>query len=203
MAWTIAPCLVVLRDEVNARWPDRDTASDGFIGDAAHAATPSDHNPNGYGVVCAFDITHDPAHGCDIAALYDFLRAHPHPDQKYIIANGRIASRQYQWTDRPYTKDPHTSHIHVSVGVGTDGQSAPGTYNNTASWLTGFGTAPTEDDVTKDEHDALFEIRNAVVASWAANDSLVKQIAALEKKVDSLQALSAGELPVSGTLKIG
>jgi len=47
---------VKLRDQVNRRWPRRDKASDGWIGDRAHSERISDHNPNKAGVVHAIDI---------------------------------------------------------------------------------------------------------------------------------------------------
>lgn len=159
MAWRPAPAILTFLAEVNALAPHRNKASDGIIGDAAHAASASDHNPNVEGVVCAIDITHDPANGVDIAVLYEYLRTHPHPNQKYIIANGRIASRAYDWRDRPYFGDPHTNHLHTSVGVGTDGHSAPGTYNDTSPWLVGFGgnqTVPQHPPVSSEEDMPAF-----------------------------------------------
>jgi hypothetical protein len=138
MAWRIAKSLAVLRSEVDRRWPNRSKASDGVIGDAAHAASASDHNPNGSGVVCAFDITHDP-NGPDGAYLSELLRTMRHPDLKYVIWNGRMFSSYvragygpFEW--RPYTgADPHTNHIHVSVGRGSDGQSQP-PYDDVTPW---------------------------------------------------------------------
>ena len=49
---------VTLRDQIDRRWPKRDKASDGWIGDAAHLArgSASDHTPNKAGVVHAIDI---------------------------------------------------------------------------------------------------------------------------------------------------
>lgn len=66
MSWRLAPALVTLRDEINKRFPNRSTISDGTIGDAAHASRDSDHNPwvidtDGVGVVTAIDITEDDA----------------------------------------------------------------------------------------------------------------------------------------------
>ena len=46
---------VRLRDQIDRRWPNRHKRSDGWIGDAAHAARKSDHNPID-GVVFALDI---------------------------------------------------------------------------------------------------------------------------------------------------
>lgn len=141
MIWRLAHSLTVLRDEVNAAVPNRSKASDGTIGDPRHQGTGSDHNPNSEGVVCALDITHDPAGGMDAHALADHLRSHRHPQLKYIISDWRIASSRNDWTWRTYTGvNGHSSHIHVSVGVGPSGQSAPGTYDSTASW--GVATAP-------------------------------------------------------------
>ena len=72
MSYRIAKSLGLLAATVNAAAPNRSKASDGWIGDASHAARKSDHNPNRTpgdgipdGVVCALDITHDPANGCD------------------------------------------------------------------------------------------------------------------------------------------
>jgi hypothetical protein len=51
-----------LFSQINRRWPKRSKASDGWVGDASHAAGPSDHNPcwtctgDRYGVVRAVDI---------------------------------------------------------------------------------------------------------------------------------------------------
>lgn len=58
---------VTLRDQVNKRWPSRDKASDGWIGDAAHAARDgwgtngrgSYHNPDPNGIVHAIDLDED------------------------------------------------------------------------------------------------------------------------------------------------
>lgn len=154
MAWEIAPSLKVLRDQINKAYPKRNKASDGVIGDAAHAKTASDHNPNAQGVVCAFDITHDPSNGFDADKFAETQRKNPHPNLKYMVWNKRICSRKYGWTWRP--SSGHTSHIHVSVGVGSDGKSAPGTYENTTSW--NIGENMSADKLTKDE---VIEIHNA------------------------------------------
>lgn len=157
--YRIAVSLDVLRRECNARAPQRDTASDGWIGDLAHAATWSDHNPNAAGVVCALDITHDPAAGADCNNWSELWRLHPHPDVKYVIWAGRIWSAYPHgdtppFTWRPYTgADPHTSHVHVSVGVGPDGRSVP-PYDDQVSWFDIYRsptTAPPVDNPTGED----------------------------------------------------
>lgn len=158
-AWRPAKSLVVLREQANTLWPDRSKASDGLIGDTAHAATASDHNPNQDGVVCAFDLTHDPASGCNCDAISESIRLHPHPDLKYMIWNGRI-TRAYdkpgipKFTWSKYTgADPHTNHVHVSVGVGPDGHSVQ-PYDDEMPWnivsaqsIPATVPEPTEDDM--------------------------------------------------------
>jgi hypothetical protein len=138
----IANSLARLRDQINAKAPNRNKASDGWIGDAAHAASASDHNPNSAGVVTALDITNDPASGIDIHAIADRLRINRHPDLKYIISNSRIAGAWTGWNWTPYYgSNPHNKHAHFSVGRGNDGQSQP-PYDDTNDWAIGGGSAP-------------------------------------------------------------
>jgi peptidoglycan hydrolase-like protein with peptidoglycan-binding domain len=59
MSWRVAGALLELRSEIDTRWPNRDRSSDGSIGDASHAASKSDHNPNPAGVVRAIDVDAD------------------------------------------------------------------------------------------------------------------------------------------------
>lgn len=140
MAWDLAPSLKTLRTQVNKAFPNRSKKSDGTIGDTAHASRASDHNPNSEGIVCAFDITHDPANGADCHVMFEAIRKNPHPNCKYIIFDGKIASRKLWWIKRP--KSGHTQHMHVSVGVGNDGKSKPGTYNDTSLWDIGSKPEP-------------------------------------------------------------
>lgn len=111
MTYYLAPSLVTLRNQVNALHPERDKSSDGWIGDARHQASRSDHNPDysAGGVVRALDIDKD---GIDLdrllAGLLDDART------AYVIWNRRIWTRAAGW--RTYTgSNPHTSHVHVSL----------------------------------------------------------------------------------------
>ena len=141
--WRLAKSLVILRNEINKKAPNRRKDYDGTIGDTSHAARASRHNPNSQHVVCAMDITHDPAHGMDTYALSDFLRTHPHKDLEYVISNKRIASRTSGWTSRKYTgSSPHSGHIHIAVGRGPDSNpTVP--YDDTNSW--GISSTPIPD----------------------------------------------------------
>jgi hypothetical protein len=119
--WRVAKSLDRLLAQVNLLAPDRNTASDGTIGDASHQTRDSDHNPwvrdGSIGVVTARDITNDPKHGCSAQQIADSIVASKDPRVKYIIWNKRICSsvvRPWKW--RPYKgKNPHTKHMHISV----------------------------------------------------------------------------------------
>jgi len=124
-SWRVARSLLALRRQVDARAPRRSKASDGTIGDAAHASRSSDHNPwvrdGAMGVVTAMDVTHDPANGCDAGALAESILASQDVRVKYVIWNRRIAS-SYEtggvaaWIWRPYSgTNPHNKHVHISV----------------------------------------------------------------------------------------
>lgn len=117
MAYRIAKSLDVLRNQVNLNYPSRSKVSDGWIGDTAHAARASDHNPDVNGVVKALDITHDPAHGVDTWKMAETLRLHKDPRISYVISNGRIFSSTVSpWQWRTYTgSNAHAHHMHVSV----------------------------------------------------------------------------------------
>lgn len=143
MAWRPAQSLVVLKSQLDAAYPG--WLFLGFIGDAAHASVPSDHNPNAAGVVCALDI--GPGGGLAIHELANNLLSVRHPDLKYIISNYRIAGAFTGWSwTAYYGADPHDTHIHVSVGVGPDGQSTP-PYDDTNEWNVGGEMKPEKGDV--------------------------------------------------------
>ena len=105
-SYHLAPSLKTLRDEINSRWPGRDRTSDGWIGDAAHSARASDHNPNGRRSVNAIDVDHD---GIDCKALVSLLVKDPRVN--YVIHDGKIYSRVRGFKG----SNPHTKHVHVSI----------------------------------------------------------------------------------------
>lgn len=144
MSYYLAPSLVALRDEVNARWPNRDKGSDGWIGDTSHSARASDHNPDWDfgGVVRAIDIDKD---GIDVQAVLDATIGDPRV--WYVIFNRRIYSRTYGWTSRAYTgANPHDKHIHVSIAHTRAAET------DRSPWLT---AAPQEDEMTPEDRKWL------------------------------------------------
>lgn len=115
--WRLANSLITLRNQLNGMFPARSKASDGAIGDQAHAARKSEHNPNAAGVVRAIDVTHDPKNGVDCHELAKALCTSKDNRVLYIIWNGRITvqgTNLQKW--KPYPgKNAHTHHLHISV----------------------------------------------------------------------------------------
>jgi hypothetical protein len=117
------------------------------------------------------DITNDPSSGPDIEYLASTILAHPQRDAKYIIWNRKIASKTQGWVTRAYTGiDPHTSHIHVSVGVGPDGRSVQ-PYDDTDPWLT---AAPAPGPTTGEE-DVLHLVKGDKSNEWWLTDWVTKR----------------------------
>lgn len=112
----LAGSLVNLFAEIDARWPNRGKGSDGWIGDRAHQARRSDHNPDSRGIVHAIDITRSPW-TADIIIAACIRDDRP---TSYVIHNRLIWTRSRNWEARRYTgSNPHTGHIHVSIQHGT------------------------------------------------------------------------------------
>ena len=130
----LAKSLETLRKEIDELAPKRSKRSDGWIGDSAHQARASRHNPNDQGVVTALDVTDDPKGGCPIHEIANRVRQNPHAELAYIISNRRIAGRSTGWRWHRYTgSNPHAVHAHFAVGEGPDSDPrAP--YDSTRSW---------------------------------------------------------------------
>lgn len=196
MSWRAAHSLIVLRDQINAAYPNRNKASDGIIGDAAHQASYSDHNPDQYGIVRALDITHDPSHGCDIDMLTDRLQASRDSRISYLIANRLImsgAAGPSPWVWRNYDgDDPHTNHFHLSVVSDSRADS-------TNSWNINLGTGGTEvasgdaDFVAANVStvDANGTVTGNVCGAHTALTNIWSEVIKSHKDVDALLARGA------------
>lgn len=113
-----ALCIEKARIDLNVLFPNRDKASDGGIGDAAHRDRKSDHNPNRYDVFIARDFDRD---GLPMDLLMEHVRTlgsdnAPWMRGGYVIWNRRIAGTHTGWGWRRYGgSNPHTQHGHISV----------------------------------------------------------------------------------------
>lgn len=107
---TPAPACRKALADATLRWPNRNKASDGIMGDAAHATRKSDHNLGN-----AFDLTHDPRNGVDCAALTQSVTEDSRVT--YVIFAGMIFKRykpELGW--RKYAgPNAHFKHMHVSI----------------------------------------------------------------------------------------
>lgn len=185
------------------------------LGDEVHAISPlttiyyyddtreldSDHDANRYGVVCACDIMQ--GHGLDLGRLAQVIVDRRHPECKYVIYNKRIASRKTNWQWVAYSgASDHTDHIHVSVGVGSDGHSEP-PYDSTASWLEDLMALDGKDVAQTLVKTAVFPYdkpTQSLGTTWLATFNDVRTLVAYaeaEKARDAvmlaaIQALSGG-----------
>jgi hypothetical protein len=161
--WELAPCLVVLFHEFNIIAPNRDHASDGSIGDAAHQQTNSDHNPDKNGIVHAVDVDNTLNAPFTMESCIQNLVNECRKDNsvgldrgrlKYIIYNRRIWSVSNNWAQENYTgPSPHTEHAHFSC------EYDPKYANDTRSWglVDSFG----KDDLPMNQNEFNTLLANA------------------------------------------
>ena len=120
MKYKLCKAGIQLREQFDDTYPDRDRASDGWIGDARHQSRVSDHVPNAEGIVRAIDIDRDLS-GKKKPDLMPYLanqiRHAAKSDKRiaYIIFAGKIASPRMGWRWRKYSGiNPHDHHCHIS-----------------------------------------------------------------------------------------
>jgi hypothetical protein len=168
----LAASLVTLRSEVNNRWPERSKVSDGWLGDTAHQARVSDHNPDANGCVHAIDVT---AAGIDPMWLVRLLIADDHKRVRYVIFNRKIYQRDRGWVARDYTgSNPHTHHVHVSIEHTVHAET------DTHEWMDDM---PSADDVADAvwNRDLVPDGEDPKNPTWRAKNSLARVKARVEE----------------------
>lgn len=171
-SWYVAPALLQWRKETDALWPERNKASDGFLGDAAHSARDSQHNPNDRGSVNACDtgiIGIDPYRLVNVAIK----------DSRtwYVIYNHTIWSRTNNFRPQKYNGvNGHEHHVHVSILTSVTAE------NDTRPWGFAPTAAPTavsskDEIVTKDEVQAIADaILNKKVTANGVTDTVLNHL---------------------------
>lgn len=183
MAWRLNTALTNWRAAVDRAYPNRDRASDGTIGDAAHAAGTSDHNEDPDGTVDAWDMDVDLRSGNDAAAIEALKRAfQAHPAARYWIHNRQIAHRNNGWRREAYAgANPHDKHVHWNSNEATEDSTAP--------WILEDDMTPQELLGTKVASPALGD---RTVADWLkGGQSAANKVDALASKVDALAQVVA------------
>jgi hypothetical protein len=115
----LSKALIQLREQVDDAFSKRDRKSDGWIGDARHSNSQSDHNPDHDGWVRALDLDADLNRDPEtMGKLVNQIRKRARRDGRlnYIIYNGKIASKKSLWLWKAYKGlNPHRSHAHFSA----------------------------------------------------------------------------------------
>lgn len=130
--------LVLLRKEIDNRWPNRDRRTDGWL------AWPSQrisygHNPDGKGAVHAIDVDKD---GISPSWIINNIRSGG-GILWYIIWNRTIWSNTRGFRPIAYTgRNPHTDHMHIEVYRTATAENYRGTWNIWPGATSAVGQAP-------------------------------------------------------------
>lgn len=183
MSCVPAPACKAVLFQANALAPSRSTLSDGICASPQHHQQnpTSDHETGD-----AVDLTHDPAHGCDVDALFARIIARRDPRVKYLIRSRRIC-RAYDkpgtpaWTWAPYTgPNPHDKHGHLSIYATAR--------NDTSPWFAATPPPALEED---DDMAHRYGDKTGTDKSQVLVDG---PVAVIIKHADSAQALDAGNV---------
>lgn len=145
MSWQVVPNLNEAKEQLDKRFPNRDKSSDGSIGDTAHAARASSHNPDLTGSpeyrdgdtkdeVRARDFDKD-LRDVGLRTMEDVvqlwvkkLRAGMMKHVRYIIFNKRIWHRRDNFITHEYTgSNTHEGHAHVNSEFNQEADTVTGT----------------------------------------------------------------------------
>lgn len=187
MAWRLNTALTNFRAAVDRAYPNRDRTSDGTIGDAAHQASVSDHNPDADGTVDAWDMDVNLRSGDDAAAIEMLKRVFQrHPAARYWIHNRQIAHRDTGWRRERYTgSNPHDQHIHWNSNQATE--------NSTAPWILEVDDMAVGDDIYRLLHDGLRAGPSQTANGGIPIAWIVRKVGEIQVDLAALKAAAAAD----------
>lgn len=181
--WNLAACLIALVNNADSFAPHRDRQSDGSIGDPAHQARQSDHNPDwtAGGIVRALDLGNDPAHGFDTwqiaQTIANNIAAGTERRVNYLISGDpsrrgdlifHVHNGRWQWDPHPHTNGSHNSH-HLHVSCTHDPQLAA----SVATWQLAATPTPSTSQILEDDMDIIKTATNGpAVTNWMTKKPL-------------------------------
>jgi hypothetical protein len=141
--WIVVPNLNELKEQMDKRFPKRDKASDGSIGDTSHQASSSSHNADKTGSpefrdgdsadeVRARDFDADTKDAVTAEMVVQHIIKHARAGTfwwvRYVIFNGRIWHKSDGYVTRKYTgSNKHTQHFHVNSDFTQKADTVKGT----------------------------------------------------------------------------
>lgn len=144
MSWMVVPNLKEGRDQLDARFPNREHGAEGFVGDLAHQSEASSHNPDetgrpefsdhdGKDEVRAWDADkdlNDPT--VTMEQVVQHLLAGARSGKfwwiRYIIYKRRIWHKRDGFVTRAYTgSNPHDDHAHINSDFTQEADTVTGT----------------------------------------------------------------------------
>lgn len=223
--WVNIPASNSLKNEFNEGFPARSTASDGTIGDPAHAETSSNHNPDETGRTPREDSdTINEVHARDVdkdlnksgwtmsravGIILERCRSGAEKRLYEIIWDRHIYTETYDWRERDYDgPNPHTEHAHFSFKYGS-GSGTSNPENITSPWGI-LAAIEAEEDVPLTPADAnlIIDTMGARLYANSPSDQFVSQMKAvvwrytgggLQGATTSLDALSDTQ-PLQGMI---
>lgn len=181
--------------DANRVAPNRSHASDGIIGDATHAASLSDHNPDTDGGVHACDVTHDPAGGFDAwhwaQHIANRMLLGTETRVKYLVSNNGSGPdmifhvNDKVWKQNGSYKTEHRNHLHVSI-LYTDAAE-----NNTSPFFSADLPGAQDMPLTQADLDAIKTVvGNYVIGTLQTN--LKDSVKVITNAVNLSAAASGG-----------
>lgn len=199
MAWVVTKSLGRLKSDFNTTFPNKDKSSDGTIGDTAHQAETSGHNPDdtsgsksestdadNIAEVRAIDVDNDLHATANMQDVINRMLQTPNDLKRltYIIYNHQIWRKKNGWKKETYNgSSPHTEHAHFSGDPAFDEDSSA--WTSVTSFAQGGGIMGKAEDIIEAWSGGFAKTSDGTVVSpveWRKRDE------DWQKKIDTALA---------------